>query len=153
MAFCFDTSALLECWSRSYPIDIFPGLWSRFDEMIAGGEIVAPDEVHEEIKKKDDDLTKWVQSRSVMFAPLDAAVQRAASETLTEFPELVKALSNRNQADPFVVGLARVRGVTVVTQERGGTKAKPRIPAVCEHFKVECIDVLGFIRLCGWTFE
>jgi len=25
MAYCFDTSVLIECWSRSYPPDVFPG--------------------------------------------------------------------------------------------------------------------------------
>jgi hypothetical protein len=29
MAYCFDTSVLIECWSRSYPPDVFPGLHAR----------------------------------------------------------------------------------------------------------------------------
>ena len=34
MAYCFDTSALMECWTRYYPPDVFPALWERFDHPI-----------------------------------------------------------------------------------------------------------------------
>lgn len=152
MTQCLDTSAVLECWSRYYPIDVFPRLWDRLAELIAAGEIIAPDEVHEEIKRKDDELAGWVKNHTRMFVPLDADVQRAAREVLSVFPELVKELGGRNQADPFVVALARVRGATVVTQEKGGSRARPRLPMVCEHFGVEHTDVIGFIRRRGWSF-
>jgi hypothetical protein len=153
MQSCFDTSALLECWSRYYPIDVFPGIWERLHWMIEAGDLFAPDEVHEETKKKDDDLAAWVKDRSQMFVPLGSNVQAGTTEILAEFLELVKALSGRNQADPFVIALARVRAATVVTQERGGNRARPRIPLVCEHFGVACIDVVGFIRERGWVFS
>ncbi len=150
--FCFDTSALLECWSRYYPIDVFPGIWERFAYLVEGGDPIAPDEVHEEIKKKDDGLAEWLKTRPGMFVPLDGPVQIASTEVLAEFPELVKALSGRTQADPFVIGLARVRKATVVTQERGGNRVRPRIPLVCDFFEVPCTDIVGFIRQRGWTF-
>ena len=150
--FCFDTSALLECWSRYYPIDVFPGIWERLAYLIEGGDLIAPDEVHEEIKRKDDGLAEWLKTRAGMFVALDGPVQIASTEVLSEFPELVKALSGRTQADPFVIGLARMRKATVVTQERGGNRARPRIPLVCDYFDVPCIDIVGFIRQRGWTF-
>jgi hypothetical protein len=150
--FCFDTSALLECWSRYYPIDVFPGIWERLAYLVEGGDLIAPDEVHEEISRKDDGLAEWLKTRAGIFVPLDGPVQIASTEVLAEFPELVKALSGRTQADPFVIGLARVRKATVVTQERGGNRARPRIPLVCDYFEVPCIDIVGFIRQRGWTF-
>jgi hypothetical protein len=52
--FCCDTSALIECWSRYYPSDVFPGIWKRFAYVVEGGDLIASDEVHEEIKKTDD---------------------------------------------------------------------------------------------------
>jgi hypothetical protein len=150
--FCFDTSALLECWSRYYPVDVFPGIWERLAYLVEGGDLIAPDEVHEEVRRKDDGLAEWLKTRASMFVPLDGPVQIASTEVLAEFPELVKALSGRTQADPFVIGLARVRKATVVTQERGGNRARPRIPLVCDYFEVPCTDIVGFIRQRGWTF-
>lgn len=152
MPYCFDTSALLQCWARYYPIDVFPGLWDRLATMIEDGEIQSPDEVGREIAKKDDGLNEWVKEHAQLLVPLDDETQRATAEVLGAFPELVKELSGRNQADPFVVALARVRSVTVVSEEKGGSQARPRIPMVCEHFEVRCMDVVSFIRDRGWTF-
>jgi hypothetical protein len=117
-----DTSSLLECWSRYYPLDVFPGIWERLSYLIEGGDVIAPDEVHDEIKHKDDGLAERLKQRTSMFVALEGPVQVATREVLAEFPELVKALGSRNQADPFVIGLARVREATVVTQERGGSR-------------------------------
>ncbi len=72
---------------------------------------------------------------------------------LSAYPELVKELSGRNQADPFVVALARVRRLTVVTEEKVGVHKRPRIPMACEHFNVPCMNVVSFIRDCGWRFS
>lgn len=82
MAYCFDTSALLQCWARYYPADVFPGLWDRLDAMIPPGELVAPDEVGREIAKQDDGLNAWVKVRPELLIPLDDEIQRATSEAL-----------------------------------------------------------------------
>jgi hypothetical protein len=64
----------------------------------------------------------------------------------------MKATKNRNGADPFVIATAQVRGLTVVTEEKGGTDTKPKIPSVCAALRVPCINVLSFIRDQGWSF-
>jgi hypothetical protein len=143
---------LIECWSRSYPPDVFPGLWSKLEHKIAHGTVVCPDEVRIELARQDDDLAKWADARPYIFVPLDEPIQLATSEVLAAHPMLMKATKNRNGADPFVIATARVRGLIVVTEERGGTEAKPKIPSVCRAFGVPCIDVLHFIRDQGWSF-
>jgi predicted nucleic acid-binding protein len=152
MAYCFDTSVLIECWSRSYPPDVFPGLWLKLDELIANQEVLCPDEVRVELARQDDDLAKWVKARPHLFVPLDEAVQRATSEVLALHPLLMKATKNRNGADPFIIATARVRNLTVVTEEKGGTSAKPKIPSVCDALSVPCVNVLSFLRDQGWSF-
>jgi len=64
----------------------------------------------------------------------------------------MKATKNRNGADPFVIATAQVMGLTVVTEEKGGTDAKPKMPSVCQVLGVPCIDVLSFLRDQGWSF-
>lgn len=152
IAYCFDTSALIECWSRSYPPDIFPGLWRNLEDKIAHQTVLCPDEVRIELARQDDALAEWVDGRPHLFAPLDEAIQVATSEVLAAHPMLMKATKNRNGADPFVIGMARVRGLIVVTEERGGTAAKPKIPSVCTAMGVRCTNLLGFIREQGWKF-
>jgi hypothetical protein len=51
------------------------------------------------------------------------------------------------------VALARVRSLVVVSEEKGGSPSRPRIPMVCEYFQVPCMDVVSFIRDRGWTFS
>jgi hypothetical protein len=152
MAYCFDTSVLIECWSRSYPPDVFPGLWVKLDALIAQQEVLCADEVRVELERQEDDLAKWIKVRPQLFVPLDDAIQRATSEVLVAHPLLMKATKNRNGADPFVIATAQVRGLTVVTEEKGGTDTKPKIPSVCAALRVPCVNVLSFIRDHGWSF-
>jgi hypothetical protein len=56
MAYCFDTSVLIECWSRSYPPDVFPGLWVKLDALIAQQEVLCADEVRVELERQEDEL-------------------------------------------------------------------------------------------------
>lgn len=152
MGYCFDTSVLIECWSRSYPPDVFPGLWIKLDDLIAQQEVLCADEVRIELERQEDDLAAWINARPHLFIPLDEAIQRATSEVLARHPLLMKATKNRNGADPFVIATAQVRGLTVVTEEQGGTEAKPKIPSVCAALRVPCVNVLSFIRDHGWSF-
>jgi len=150
--YCFDTSSLIECWTRSYPPDVFPGLWEKLSDAVAYLQVLSPEEVREELKRQDDDLLEWITARPHMFLPLDAPIQLATSEVLREHPLLMKATKNRNGADPFVIATAKVRRLTVVTEERGGSATKPKIPSVCAGLGVRCIDVLTFFRDQGWSF-
>jgi hypothetical protein len=54
-------------------------------------------------------------------------------------------------ADPFLVARAKLIGACVVTEEKFKPNA-PKIPNVCQHFDVECMDMQGFLREAGWTF-
>jgi predicted nucleic acid-binding protein len=152
MAYCFDTSALIECWSRSYPPDVFPGVWLKMDELVSQQQVLCAEEVRGELAKQEDDLATWVNARPQMFVPLDEAIQRATSEILMQHQLLMKSTKNRNGADPFVIATARVKSLTVVTEEKGGTAAKPKIPSVCQALGVPCVNVLSFLRDQGWSF-
>lgn len=106
----------------------------------------------EDLGKKADDVLAWAKERRHMFRPLTEEVQKAASEILMEFERLVDSRTDRSRADPFVIALAKVENYTVVTEEKHGTLTKPKIPIVCEHFGIRCINLLQFIREQGWSF-
>lgn len=54
-------------------------------------------------------------------------------------------------ADPFVVSAAMVNKSVVFTQEtiqaahEPSTVNAPKIPTVCKHYGIECVDILSFI--------
>lgn len=152
MPHCFDTSAFLECWSRYYPIDVFPGLWARLDELAADAELLAPDEVLRELERKEDELHRWAKARPHIFLALDEPIQAATRAILASHRLLAKEFARRTHADPFVIALAQVRGLTVVTQEGPGSENRPTIPYVCTRLGVDSINIIEFIREQGWTF-
>jgi len=153
MAYCIDTSALIECWTRSYPIDVLPGLWERLDAMTRSNELVAPDEVLHELAKKEDELHKWVKQRTHMFLELDDPIQAATREILSANQLLAKDFAQRTHADPFVIAVGRVRGLPIVTQEGPGSDKRPTIPYVCRILGLRTLTILEFIREQGWTFQ
>ncbi len=152
--YVIDTSALLDGWVRYYPPDVFPSLWSQLEGMIKTGELFSPDEVLLELAQKDDEIHKWAKVNSAMFVPLDEEVQEATRQILAHFPRLVGAMKDRNRADPFVIALAKVKAATVITGERSsGTRERPRIPNVCDHFNIGHRTLLQLIRDKSWTFR
>jgi Domain of unknown function (DUF4411) len=152
--YVIDTSALLDGWVRYYPPDVFPSLWSHLEEMVKSGDLLSPDEVLLELGQKDDEIHKWAKANNTMFVPLDEEIQNATQEILSQFPRLVGAMKDRNRADPFVIALAKVKEAIVVTGERSsGTRERPRIPNVCDQFKISHCTLLQLIRDKNWTFR
>lgn len=153
MGYCIDTSSLMECWTRYYPIDILPGLWERLDGLIEAGELFSPDEVLHELAKKQDELHAWAKARTSMFVELDEALQIATSEVLATNKLLAKDFAQRTHADPFVIALGRVREVPIVTQEGPGSEKRPTIPYVCRSLGLRTLSIVELIREQGWVFQ
>jgi hypothetical protein len=149
--FCFDTSAILDAWVRHYPPDVFPTIWDRMDQAATQGQISVIDEVVTELKRKDDGIYKWIESRESMIIPIDEEIQRNLITIMENYPRLVDTRKNRSGCDPWVIALAQARNHAVVTAEKGtGSLIKPKIPDVCGALAVQCIDVVQFFRLQGW---
>jgi len=154
MAYCIDTSAILDGWVRYYPRDVFPTLWDKLEKMIAEGRLVAPDEVLKELSRNDDDLHRWARLQDGMFCPLEDDVQIATTQILGTFPKLVNNERNRSIADPFVIAVAKVRKLAVVTGEkRKGNTSRPKIPDVCEAYGIRCLTLLELMKSEGWKFR
>ena len=60
---------------------------------------------------------------------------------------------NRSTADPFVIAVAEVNGVTVVSGEiPSNNPRKPKIPDVCSAMGIKHIRLLELFGLEGWKF-
>ena len=150
MSYSVDTSALMDAWVRYYPPDVFGTLWTRLDELGKSGRLLAIDEVRRELEKKDDELYKWVSARPTMIVTLDEALQGASTPIINRFPSLTNTKTVMSgSADPFVIALAQVRELTVVTSEKS-KPSKPRIPDVCKVLGVPCITLVEMFRKEGW---
>jgi hypothetical protein len=153
MKYSVDTSSILDGWNRYWPPDVFPGFWKKVDEAIDDGRMVATEEVLGELKKKDDAVFKWAKARKKMFVPIDDEIQEAVTNILGRFPKLLDTRRNRSSCDPWVIGLAQTRGLSVLTGERPTTSAdRPHIPDVCVAFGVRWFGLVQLARDEGWVF-
>ena len=151
MAFSLDTSALIDAWVRHYPRDVFPAIWSLMESAVANREIFVVDEVVQELKRKDDDLARWVRSQAGIIVSIDDNIQQRVVNIMSAHSRLVDSRKNRSGCDPWVIALAQDRGLTVVTAEKAsGNILKPKIPDVCQALQIPCIEVVEMFRRQGW---
>ena len=132
MTWCFDTSAFIEPWVRLYPPDIFGPVWNKLEELAENDLITAPADVLLELEKQKDDLHAWAKARPELFQTPDRRVMEVFTEIVNDHPDFMKINSTKSGADPFVVALAEVKELTVVTYETMAKQnAAPKIPNVC----------------------
>jgi hypothetical protein len=153
MIYCVDTSSLIAAWQERYPIENFPKFWDRVNDLIKEKRLISPVDVFFETKQRSDELHEWLKARKAdVFRELDNAVQTEAANILSRFPRLVGIKKLNTSADPFVIALALVQGVTVITEEKlTGNDQKPHIPDVCVALGVECRNILDMIRSEKWV--
>lgn len=156
MIYVFDTSSFVVL-KNFYPAN-FPSLWDEWNELALKGTVISVREVKSELENRDntDFIQDWVkQNKSIFMTPTSDEL-RFVSEifSVSHFQALISnkaTLQGTLVADPFVIAAARVKGGTVVTEE----KLKPnaaKIPNVCQHFKIPCINLEGFMSQQSWSF-
>jgi hypothetical protein len=101
-------------------------------------------------------VATWAEANKVIFtAPGSEDLERVAEILAVEhFQQLISAkkrLRGWPVGDPFIVARAMVTEGCVVTEEiRRDNAAK--IPNVCEHFGVDCVNLEELMAREGWQF-
>lgn len=153
--FSFDSSSLIHAWNRAYRPKNFPSFWSRLEEAIAAGVVVASVEVLTELSKKDDAVFDWCKRLSAdLCVEVDDEQQEQMRHIMGTYPRLVDTVKGKSGGDPFVIALARLRHgqIMVVSEEDFGKKDSPRIPDVCRAEGIRCYKLADFIEDRGWSF-
>lgn len=157
-SYSVDTSSFMDWQARFYPVDVFAGLVTRVEALIADGRFGAPELVREEIEKVGTAvLIQWTQNQTDIFIPI-AEVLADAQAIQNQFPGLRDPKAEYEEADAYVIALARMRGRIVVTQETSAAeKRHPKrthfIPDVCRELGIPCISLLGMMRRERWDFK
>ena len=155
--YAVDSSSLMDWQGRYFPTDVFTGLVERVEELIAGGRFIAPALVKEEVGAVGTaGLIAWTENHAGIFIPT-AEVLAEAQAIQNQFVGLRDPKAEYEEADAYVIALARMRGGTVVTQETpAAEKRNPKrthfIPDVCRELGISCISLLGLMRREGWEF-
>src|SRR4051812_1067981 len=118
--YVFDTSAFIAGWIEQYPPDNFPGFWKKMHDLADARRLIAPEDVHLELKKGEEGCFDWLKERPHVLHQLTEEVQKSSAAVLARYQKLTALGGKRGKADPFVVGLALVQQGTVVTKEKHG---------------------------------
>lgn len=169
--YIIDTSSLIEL-QRRYPSDIFPSVWEHIHDLAVARRLIAPIEVKKELLEGYDILLKWVTDHDFIFREFDENIIVKTQDVLRRFPRIADSESDKlYHADPFVVALALAMKeqpqqtlikywICVVTEEKGKLMGTPnlhpnnmkKIPDVCSHYGINCIDHFGLFREENWLF-
>lgn len=156
--YCYDTSSIFIDLHKLYPRDIL-GVWGSIEDMIAKDLAIAPKQVREELKQRDDEVYRWAVRHRRMFKALTREQLGSVAEVVAPFPELAHKDRPTEAADPFVIALALAAkrstlfgtDYAVVTSEER-KPGKRNIPSACDHFGLRCLGLFDFMRAEGWTF-
>jgi hypothetical protein len=127
------------------------------DVLIGEGRWLLPEIVMEELNAVGSPETiAWAKARSAMLVPL-AEILAEALAIQNRFPGLKDPKAEYEEADAYVIALAKLRNGVVVTQETPASeKRNPKrthfIPDVCRELGLHCISLLGMMRREKWTF-
>jgi hypothetical protein len=157
MKYVFDNNTLTAIF-RHYYYDRFPSFWDKFYHLIENKEIISVREVRREIESlnRGDKLDEWVKKNPDFFEdPIAKELQFITTiysvEHFQQNLEKKKLLHGGAFADPFIIAKAKINNAIVVTQEQYKDNAT-RIPNICKHFNIKCIDLEGFLKKENWKF-
>jgi hypothetical protein len=156
MIYIFDTSSFVVL-KNFYP-STFATLWSNLDSLITQGTISSVSEAYNELLNYNDVdyIQDWAKkNKSIFLKPTNAELEFVSQIfKVTHFQYLIgnqAMLKGTPVADPFVIASAKVKNGIVVTEEKYKSNAA-KIPNVCQHFKIDCINLETFMSNQGWKF-
>jgi Domain of unknown function (DUF4411) len=154
--YVLDTSSF-RVLGNYYP-DTFPTFWAQLDELVQAERFVSVSESRKEIAIQDASahLASWVDQHSNIFRTPTSREMTAVARifAISHFQQLIgqkQRLRGYPVADPFVIARAMVDGACVVTEEALKPNAA-KIPNVCQHFQVACLNMQGLLKQEGWRF-
>ena len=171
MAYWLDADTLITAKNGFFAFEINSSLWAWLDTQLATRKVMSPERVFREIMafKGEDPLKQWVQTRKAkglcvepdkrVSQCLGRVADHLYTATLTHAntkkPQLrykpAQAEVFGRGADAFVIAHAMAEGGTVVTFEstKHPDSQKIRVPDVCAHFDIPCIDLKQLLVVLG----
>jgi hypothetical protein len=157
-----DASSLIGLYNWRPPKRHRP-VWEKLDNLISNDRLISPEEVYEEIRAGTDALATWAlrrKRRGQLFKRTTQQVARIAKQIVARYRDFVEIDRPVPQADPFVVALAVFESehttfaqkCVVLTEEKWASSGRPRIPHVCEAYKLPYMTIHQMYVSEGWTF-
>ena len=164
MVYCMDTSAFIRL-DRDYSREVFPSLWDDFIiTLVNESRLIATEEVKEELKRKDDELFKWVTNHcSGILMKTETKILTRVNEIMGRFPNLIDPNNpTHNQADPFVIALALetqnvlpgieqdMETMVISYEKYTGNLNGPKMPDICKYYGLKVGKLIDIFKNEGW---
>jgi hypothetical protein len=158
--YLLDSNVLIDAKNSYYPFDVVPAFWEWLDRAHDEGILASVEKVHEELMKKDDELTAWVKDRRGFFVDPDeetVEAMRATARWVMDEERLYTTAARAaflNKADYYLVGAAVAHNHTVVTNEisQPSSKGRVKIPDVCIAMGADYATPFRMLRAEGVRF-
>lgn len=152
MAYLLDTNVFIQAWNLGYKWDRCSEFWHWLVQKNEENIIYSIKEVLNEIKRKDDELARWVEGINGNFF---IEVNSNVESKLKDIDNWIKAQNYagaavdalKKGAGSFLVAhaLSVQDGFKVVTLEKR-SNSKSKIPNVCDSFNIDCIMTDEMLR-------
>lgn len=138
--YAIDTSALVRLEERGDS-----AIWPKFFGLIRAHRAKTVSYVMDELVRTSATTANRLKPyrSDFIYRDLGDLVSEAA-RLINLYPGMSRPRSRRTVADPWVIALAQVEGMTVVTCELSNPAI--HIPDVCKKEGVPCRDLAAFIR-------
>lgn len=150
-----DTSSWIRL-SREHLIEPNSIVWHRMDALIREKRIVSPLAVYNEVLARNDALRVWLGYHEKAFVEAGTETLRIVAEINREHPGLVDHNKKRDDADPYLIAVARMskaklvsNNPLVVTEESDNSRKTTKIPQVALKYGIQCIDAGKMLKREG----
>ena len=156
--YLLDTNTLISAHRQYYPFDFCPGFWAWLEQKHNQKRIFSVDAVYAELRRGDDELSRWAEamnSRGFFLAAsnLDIApgvrqLTKWASDS--DFTPDARHEFN-DSTDLILIAYANTQVYTVVTDEKPEPhrRNKVKIPDACSALQLQCINLFDLMRAEG----
>ncbi len=144
--YCIDTSSLINL--KPFRRDVFPTIWSKLENMIKNGELIAPLEVYGEIGIGKDNIYDWCKNNKEMFKDVDECQILKLQEVKKKYDKTYweNEINKPKWADPWVIALGICEEAIIVADEKN---TQNRIPAISSMFGLTCLELIDFFKEIG----
>ena len=103
-----DSSSLIKASAVLYPMDNFPALWDRIEELIRSERLKMSEPVYDEAMRGEV-LRNWCREKELkpfLLSKVDESVQNALRGIQSDYQNLTQPHTGKSSADPWVIALA-----------------------------------------------
>lgn len=154
--YVLDANVFIEAKNKYYGFNLCPGFWKALIAQHMNSCVCSIDKVLEELAGKDDPLSVWAKDT----APNTFFEKTQDQAVISTFQNLVAWVNSEEQfkpgakaefassADGWLIALAKVNGLIVVTHEVYAPAAEKNVPMpnVCLEFNVNCVNTFEMLE-------